>query len=1066
MPGTSPSRAVWTRSSAPRAKQGEPGRESTPGKLLYGRFEVLAQLGQGSFGRVLHCLDHDAKLEVALKQAHSAGADALLGFKREFRALSDVHHTNLVRLFELFEADAAPCAFSMELVPGLQLLDWVRDAEQTAGFDEQRLRTALVQIVQGLQALHGLGLLHRDLKPDNIRVTPEGRVVLLDFGLCALGPGGKPNQWGSAGTVAYMAPEQTERRHGPPVDLYALGVTLYEALTGTLPFSGDGLLILMRKSCELAPSPRALCPEVPEDLDRLCQALLEVDPELRATAAAVLERLGVQSEASAPLQLGSRHSMLVPRHFVGREQELRDLDGLYERARHQGLQVALLEGASGIGKTELMEAWKRRQQSRQPDLLVLEGRCHAAEQLNFKMWDGLIDRLCEYLDTLAPEQLKALLPSQPDRLAGLFPVLQRLEGVTWQASRADADPVAERFSAFRALAELLRRVAAFRPLVLCVDDLQWGDEDSLALLQVLGSSDDNPNLLLLATMRPLPEMEPRLREALTRLMAQQQHFERVPVTALSAGECAEMTARLMDREQDDAAVQRVVRETGGHPWFAAEMARLAEGHEGGLDHRGLDDALRERALRLGEGPRVVLTLLAAAGGPVRPAVVHSALGLSAQAAAEAVSLLRAHRLVRSVSGGRVACYHDRVREAVLTGLSAGDIRGLNVRLAEVSRAHGADPLTIAGYWIAAGQLAQALPWLERAVDAAEAAGAYASAAQLYARMIECHAAQSSSAPELRELGLRRAEALASAGRCAESAQLLLALLEDCGTEERSRLQVRAAERLLQAGQVAAGLDAARSAFVTLDMSWPATPKAASRKERWHRALLRLRGVKPGRVGRAPDDLDVARLAALAQLTHPMTWIDAARAGELSARYLRLALDAGDQAHALRALVCQALIATGRIPAVFEMAQAFLEPQQDAELWAFWHYACGWEGWPEQSAAVASLERSEALYRSGAPRAAWALSNVQAARLRRQYPIAPGRAWAAEVEQRAAEASLRGDSFVSALISVSAFGALRHLQVDQPQRAVAEIKRVMGDWDSAHAEGGQTANATILTSYRP
>ncbi len=697
------SRAAPSLRPSGRGKPAESVPEPSGRELLYGRFEVLSLLGEGGFGRVLRCIDHEVNSEVALKQSHRGGADALLGFKREFRALSDVHHKNLVRLGELFEADTGPWAFSMELVPGVQLVDWVRGTDGAAGFDEPRLRAALVQIVHGLQALHGMGLLHRDLKPDNIRVTPEGRVVLLDFGLAgAMGPAGHTSQTGISGTFAYMAPEQTEARHGAPVDLYALGVILYEALTGALPFTGDGLLVLMRKQSEPAPSPRRLCPAVPEDLDRLCLTLLEADPDLRPTAARVLRELGVQPEANPEPQLRSRQGMLALQHFVGREQELRALDTVYEKAHSQGLRVALLEGGSGIGKSELMDAWTLRQQTKQPELLVLEGRCHAAERLRFKMWDDLIDRLCEYLGTLAPARLAAVLPPEPERLAGLFPVLQRLGGISWRATRADADPVAERFSAFRALTELLRRVATLRPLVLCVDDLQWGDEDSLALLQVLGASEDNPKLLLLATMRPLSEMEVGLRDALTRLMAQQPHVERLPVTALSADECAEMTARLMGRPRDDLDVQRVVRETAGHPWFATEMARLAVRRTEGLDPSGLDDALRDRAHRLGEQPRVVLELLAAAGGPVRPALVHPTLALPAEVVTEAVSLLRAHRLVRSVAGGRVACYHDRVREAVLSGLSAEHIQGLNARLATVSRTQGGDPLTIAGYWTPPG----------------------------------------------------------------------------------------------------------------------------------------------------------------------------------------------------------------------------------------------------------------------------------------------------------------------------------------------------------------------------
>lgn len=1038
------------------------GNVTRRSEFLYGRFEVLWQLGQGGFGRVLHCIDHELRAEVALKQLHRRGTEALLGFKREFRVLADVHHPNLVRLGELFEAGAAPWAFSLELVPGFQLLEWVNDPLTKTGADGARLREAFIQIARGLHALHAQGLIHRDLKPDNVRVTPEGRVVLLDFGLAvALGPTGPKSTSDVSGTAAYMAPEQADAQLGPAVDLYSLGVMLYEALTGTVPFTGETMYVLTQKASIPAPAVHAVRALVPQDLDRLCADLLLREPASRPTAAQVLERLGAKPEANDLAALGPRG--LVARHFVGRQAELDALDALQEMAHTRGLRVALLEGGSGIGKSELMDTWKRRQRRLQPDLLVLEARCHAAERLRFKMWDGLIDQLREYLDSLSAPRLSALLPPEAGRLAALFPALGGLAGAVPPTPQADADPVAERFASFRTLTELLRRVAAERPLLLCVDDLQWGDEDSLALLQVLGARDESPRLLLLATMRLLSDMEPGLREALTRLMAQQSHFARLILTPLSQAECTEMAAGLMGRQPSDPVVERVVRETAGNPWFTAEMARVAERNEHGAPPTGLDDALRQRASRLGTVAHQVLDLLAAAGGPLRPVLAHEVLSLPAEAVHAALSLLRAHRLVRSVAGGRVACYHDRVREAVLQELSKDQVRQFNAQLAALSARHGGDPLTIAGYLVAAGLAAEALPWLERAVGVAEASGAYAAAAQLYAQMIAYGAAQSDVSPELRELRLKRAEALASAGRCRESAELLLTLLEGGSPEERSRLQVRAAERLLQAGQVTAGLSAAQAAFDTLDLPWPATAKAALRKERWHHLMLRVRGTTLQDGAAACEERELAQLEALARLTHPMTWIDLARAGELSARYLRLSLAAGKREHAVRALLCQALTSE-RYAELLTKAAPLLHSQQRPELTAFWHFACGWCGFPDQGVAAGALERSEELYRTHAPRAAWALANVQAARLRKHYMLAPDRGWAGEVEQRLAEATLRGDAFAATLFTVAAFGALRHLITDQPERAVAEIQTVMADWHVGQSAGGQVANAAMLASY--
>ncbi|MEO6599998.1 MAG: serine/threonine-protein kinase, partial [Polyangiaceae bacterium] len=246
------------------------------------RFEIKKRLGAGGMGVVYEAFDRERGTAVALKTLTSLDPSSLYRFKREFRAVADVVHENLVELYELVSEDDQ-WFFSMELVPSAtDFLDWVwgspsssehtasglllkkrlptpasPDAatepmpwgsspsergsrlSETAGIsssgprpDLRRLREGFRQLLNGLLAVHGAGLLHRDVKPSNVLVTQDGRVVLCDFGIVA-DNGERVMNGFIMGTPAYMAPEQASCGTAlPAADWYAAGVMLFEALTG------------------------------------------------------------------------------------------------------------------------------------------------------------------------------------------------------------------------------------------------------------------------------------------------------------------------------------------------------------------------------------------------------------------------------------------------------------------------------------------------------------------------------------------------------------------------------------------------------------------------------------------------------------------------------------------------------------------------------------------------------------------------------------------------------------------------------------------------------------------
>ncbi len=233
------------------------------------RFQVLACVGRGASGVVYEVHDRERDARLALKALHAPTAEAILLLKNEFRSVQDVRHRNLVELHELFE-EKGQWFFTMEFVPGCDFLTYVRGSSAAAALasgalgeqtnttlDESRLRAVLGQMAQGLSALHRAQKVHRDVKPSNVQVTADGRVVILDFGIVSE-VGRDAGREGIVGTVYYMAPEQAlGEQTGPAADWYALGVMLYQALTGRVPFMGLGSDVIEQKVTVMPPAPKS-----------------------------------------------------------------------------------------------------------------------------------------------------------------------------------------------------------------------------------------------------------------------------------------------------------------------------------------------------------------------------------------------------------------------------------------------------------------------------------------------------------------------------------------------------------------------------------------------------------------------------------------------------------------------------------------------------------------------------------------------------------------------------------------------------------------------------------------
>jgi serine/threonine protein kinase len=263
-------------------------------KLTLGQYRILDELGRGGMGQVFraeHALMGRTVAIKVLPRAKST-ADTEAAFQREIRMLARLDHPHLVRALDAGH-DGKVYYLVTELVPGLDLR---RQVLRHGPLDEIRAASVVAQAALGLAYAHGQGLVHRDVKPANLLVTPEGHVRVLDLGLAGSVLEAESTRLGRVvGTMDFMAPEQIRAPDGvgPSADMYALGCTLFFALTGEVPFPGGTRQEKARRHLKEEPrSVRQLAPTVSEGMDQVVTALLRKEPQARPTSAAdVVERL-------------------------------------------------------------------------------------------------------------------------------------------------------------------------------------------------------------------------------------------------------------------------------------------------------------------------------------------------------------------------------------------------------------------------------------------------------------------------------------------------------------------------------------------------------------------------------------------------------------------------------------------------------------------------------------------------------------------------------------------------------------------------------------------------------
>lgn len=690
-------------------------------KEIFGkRYQVLEKIGEGGMGRVYKVYDTVREKNLALKEmsrSHVESPVALLRFKNEFRIMSEFMHPDTVRVYDFGTTTGKTPFMTMEYIEGKNL-------SELSNLSVEQVVDLLIKLARALGYIHSRLYVHRDLKPDNIKMLEDGSINLLDYGL--MSQLGVPASGRISGTIYYLAPEViTGGFIDEGTDLYSLGVIAYELLTGSRPFTGSRHNVLKGHLKVKPEAPSKLRHGIPARVDDLVMKLLEKDKDKRyRNTQELLEDLLILAGREKPIEtVEQKQGYIYSSKLIGRDKELKEFRQVLEKLEHGKGGSIFIGAPAGLGKTRLMNEMKTMAELEEIHTVFPERRVSGGRVF------GLIEELVHQLTPLiAPDK-------KEDEEFSLTPAIDKLKNLL-----KDEEAGAKQDEIVKELKELFSALTAKSPLALFLDDLQWVDLKSLQVLNEILRMGTKHRIYIVCGFRndEVDKTSPlwhTVEEKITR------YLELLPLTFYQ-------TSLLIDNllyptEVSSSFKDYCFRNSGGNVFDLLEFMRhlVTEGHltlsgnkwlePVNIDEISLSETLEDRMIKrinsLGEKIRGLAEAASILQDDLNLESWFEISGYSTDEFYNSIDLLMQNQVMVRVEND-YQFSHDKIQNILYINLSEADKKELHKKAAEffetkIEQENQKLINIIARHYVKSGEKQKAVEFSLKAAALAEKAGA-------------------------------------------------------------------------------------------------------------------------------------------------------------------------------------------------------------------------------------------------------------------------------------------------------------------------------------------------------